>query len=237
MNILAYNTPEETAKQLAKKIASEVSQRATYHLALSGGSDTIPLYGALVAADIDWRKVHLYFVYEAVNGPEEGKNAAFAQTYLLDKIPLPEGHFHPIEGAVDPACLAASYAKHVEAIVPHLQGSPRFDMVLLEMHEDGHTAAIFPGQEALFHEEEAFIALKHPQQMQHYVTMSMKALENAKTIIFYSFDDATRFVIGNIVNLMAEAKNYPANYLAALCPWATLYTTEHVMREKTYTIY
>ncbi len=237
MNIVYYPTAEETAEKLAMLIAQEIANNNIYHLALSGGKDAVPIYKALVKQDIEWSKVHIYFTYEIVKGLGVGFNYTLAKGHLLSRIAIPEENIHPIRTEVDPNEEAKRYAKEELKNLPKLEGRPRFDRALIEMTTDGHTVGIYPQQEGLYHSEEDYLINQHPSKDMQVVTISFATLEVAKQIAFYTFGGDARFIIGNIINLMAEAKEYPANYLMAHTPWIYLYTDRMSMSEKSYAIY
>lgn len=237
MNNISYNTAEETALKLAERITQEVQKADKYHLALSGGTDAVHVYRALVAAPIEWEKVHIYFTYEVVSGTKAGFNYTLADAHLFSKVNIPAENIHRIALDVTPDTEADRYANEELTLLPRVDGKPRFDFALIEMGDDGHTVGIYPGQEELFWSEQTYISNQIPNSNDHLVTTTFGTLECAKTVAFYAFSGKSRFIIGNIVNLMAEAKAYPANYLAAHCPWIFLYADAESMSEKSYSIY
>lgn len=238
MNTISYNTTETTANSLAKRIAQEVQKASVYHLALSGGKEAVHLYRALVKESIDWSKVHIYFSYEIVQGVGTGFNYILAQGHLLNHIDIPATNIHPIRtDNSNPQQEVERYIREELSTLPRLGGYPRFDMVVIEMTKDGQAVGIYQGQEELFLAEEIYMVSKHPNQEKTLITSSFPLLESAKGISFYAFGGESRFVIGNIVNLMPQAKAYPANFLIAHCPWVYLYADAESMREKSYSIY
>lgn len=238
MNILSYPSPKEVAQKLAERIAEEVEKKPVYHLAITGGEDAPMVYQALAAANINWQKVRLYFVSEVISGRQAGINYDVARHHLITKVPIREEQVYRIPIDADSAAQAAqSYQQQVTGEVPLLNGYPLFDAVLLALHEDGHVAEIHPGQEELYYKEDVYLVNKRPESGEETVTLSFQALSEVKKIFLYAFGDDIRFVIGNMVNLMPEAKAYPANVLTALNPWSTLYADAAAMREKSYAIY
>lgn len=237
MNNISYSTTEETALKLAERITQEVQKSEVYHLALSGGIDAVPIYKALTIAPIEWEKVHIYFTYEFVQGGKAGFNYTLAQGHLFNKINIPEKNIHRIIPNTDSEKEVRRYLNEELVLLPKVDGKPRFDFALIEMGENGHTVGIHPGQEELFWSEEFYISNTIPNSEDNVVTTTFSMLEVSKTVAFYAFGGKSRFIIGNIVNLMPEAKAYPANYLSALCPWMYLYADAESMSEKSYSIY
>lgn len=238
MNKLTYPTPEIAAKQLAERIKKEVECSDSYHLALSGGMAAPIVYRALSESDIDWEKVHIYFAYEFFTGAQKGFNYMLAKAHLFDKVALPHENIHPIElDGKETHEAAIQYSNKIADTVPTIGKYHRFNMVLLEMHADGHTVGIYPNNEELYTDVAPYMANKRPDTDDEVVTIGFEALGTAKGLAFYAFGGDVRFVVGNIINLMAEAKDYPANYLSALYPWIYLYADAEAMREKSYSIY
>ncbi len=239
MNVLTFPSAVEASQQLARRIKEEVDKSETYHIALSGGVSAVSLYQALSSESIDWKKVHFYFAYEFVDGPKKGYNATLAKVHLFDRIPLPPSQIHIIEPTgISPEDVAAAYTETLKTFVSFVDGFPRFNMVLLDLYEDGHTLGLYPGDIHLYDHPSAYHAngVKNAPES-HLVTLGFEALGTAKSLVFYSFGQHMKYVVGNMINLMPEAKEYPANYVTALYPWTFLYCDEEAMREKSYAIY
>ncbi len=124
-------------------------------LVLSGGTTPRPLYARLAeAADLDWEHVHVFWGDERLVPPDDpGSNYAAAREALLDRVPLPEANIHRIKGELDEVAAVADYAEQLRRFAQrHDAGCPspwpRFDVVLLGLGADGHTASLFPGSPA-----------------------------------------------------------------------------------------
>lgn len=237
MNTISYPSTEQTAKKLAERIAQEVKKADHYTLALAGTKTAIPLFKALVEADIDWQKIDVFYADEIMEGPQKGIQNLFAQAHLWDKVNIPEAQIHQIDTNAPLENELQRYMQEISRIVPKVAGVPRFDMVLLEMTSDGHAAGIFAGQHDIFLEEETLLSNKNPKDNTQHLTLSLHTIEAAKNICLYAFGGEARFSIGDIVNLLPEAKEYPTNFIAFRCPWIYLYADGESMREKSYSIY
>ncbi len=124
-------------------------------LVLSGGMTPQPLYARLAeAADLGWEHVHVFWGDERLVPPDDpGSNYAAAREALLDRVPLPEANIHRIKGELDEVAAVADYAEQLRRFAQrHDAGCPspwpRFDVVLLGLGADGHTASLFPGSPA-----------------------------------------------------------------------------------------
>jgi 6-phosphogluconolactonase len=118
-----------------------IKQRGRFRIVLAGGRTPASIYQALHSAATDWSGWHIYFGDERclpVGDPE--RNDSMARTCWLDHVPVPETQIHPIPAELGSEVGAGTYEKDIAAI-------DRFDLVLLGLGEDGHTASLFPGHE------------------------------------------------------------------------------------------
>jgi 6-phosphogluconolactonase len=133
--------------------------------ALAGGSTPAELYSLLASAEyvqrIDWSRVHFFWGDERCVPPEHhDSNYRMAKGTLLDVVRPPDSHVHRMLGEVEPSEAAARYQMELErafdgAPTDHF---PRFDLILLGMGSDGHTASLFPGSAGLAERERWVIA-------------------------------------------------------------------------------
>ena len=136
------------------RVALEDSE--TPSLVLSGGGTPLALYERLAQdpAAIDWARVHVFWGDERLVPPDDpGSNYAAAHDALLRHVPLPEANVHRVKTELDEVAAIADYAEQLRDFAQrHDPGCPspwlRFDVVLLGLGEDGHTASLFPGSEA-----------------------------------------------------------------------------------------
>jgi 6-phosphogluconolactonase len=148
----------QAAAELIVRLASEaLAMSGRFSLALSGGSTPRPLYAILAtepfARQVDWSLVHVFWGDERCVPPDDPRsNYQMAREALLDLVPTPADHIHRIRGEDDPELAANDYERELRAFFG--QGKKgaideAFDLVLLGMGEDGHTASLFPWSRAL----------------------------------------------------------------------------------------
>lgn len=141
---------------VVEAIHSAVADHDYCTLALAGGSTPKPLYSGLAEQDLPWEKLYIFWGderYVPIDHPDS--NAGMAKAVWLDRVPIPPDHIlvtPTLEG--DPAASATQYEAMVKAIFGGLQGTssdqvPQFDLILLGMGDDGHTASLFPHTAAL----------------------------------------------------------------------------------------
>ena len=132
------------------EVAAQATKRGRFTVALSGGSTPADLYTLLateaVARRIDWSRVDVFWGDERCVPPEHKQsNYRMARETLLAKVAVPEANVHRIRGEDDPKRAAAVY----EELLRRALGASGFDLVLLGMGDNGHTASIFPGLPAV----------------------------------------------------------------------------------------
>ena len=112
-----------------------------FHLVLAGGTTPRYVYEALRAEQADWRKWHIYFGDERCLPPEHPeRNSRMAMVSWLAHVPIPATQIHAIPSELGAEAAAHAYAELLKTVT-------RFDLVLLGIGEDGHTASLFPMQE------------------------------------------------------------------------------------------
>lgn len=139
------------ARRISALAAEACTARGAFHIALSGGSTPRRLYETLATAEfrdsIDWSRAHIYFGDERCVPPEHpDSNYGMAAATLLRHVPIPPQQVHRIAAAMTTVRQDAwRYAQLIATQVPRdAQGVPSFDLVLLGMGPDGHTASLFP---------------------------------------------------------------------------------------------
>jgi 6-phosphogluconolactonase len=182
----------ETAARICRDRAQEaIRQRGRFILALAGGNTPRPLYQRLTQApfvdDIDWGRVETYFGDErSVPADHPDSNYRMARAALLDHVPIPPANIHRMDA--DPAYIrqaARRYAQIVDAGVPaDAAGVPSFDLILLGMGPDGHTASLFPGT-CVLHEQQRHVAAVYVDRMKTWrITLTLPVLNHARTLLF-----------------------------------------------------
>ncbi len=193
------------------------SKSETFHLAISGGKTPDLLFSKLAKRFADspfWQKLHIWWVDERMVVPTDPEsNFGIANKLLFSKISIPEENIHRIKGENDPDEEALSYSAQIQQKLPQSKSWPVFDLILLGMGDDGHTASIFPDQLELLESESVCAVAVHPQSGQKRVTLTGKVLNNADAVIFLVTGSAKAQRITEILNNKKEAGKLPAFYI------------------------
>jgi 6-phosphogluconolactonase len=116
-----------------------IAERGRFHLVLAGGTTPRAVYQRLGSADTDWRAWHVWFGDERCRPADDAeRNSRMAALAWLDGVPIPAAQIHPIEAELGALQAAENYAQTLKTVGD-------FDLVLLGLGEDGHTASLFPG--------------------------------------------------------------------------------------------
>ncbi len=136
---------EACAVAIAGWLREAIAARGRATLAVSGGSTPKLMFQALVGLDVDWSKVHLFWVDERGVDPEdEQSNYRMTLEYLIQPVGLAERNVHRMFGEWDAVDAAMAYSQELQEFFG--EKLPVFDVVQCGMGDDGHTASLFPGE-------------------------------------------------------------------------------------------
>lgn len=212
------NTKQEVAKSFSEYFREFVRARNMVHVALSGGSTPRIVFEEL--ADnfknrIPWEQVHFYWGDERCVPPsDEESNFKMTNDFLLSKIDIPEINIHRIKGENEAADEASAYALTLKQNLPTYNGLPRFDLVILGMGDDGHTASIFPDQIDLWDSENYCEVALHPISGQKRITITGKMINNAAQVVFLVTGEAKAEKVREIMKREGAFETYPAFLVA-----------------------
>jgi len=189
-NSYIYKNPEDLANKFADELMNWVQNHSgkVFHLAISGGKTPDLLFLALAKKYPDsllWQKVHFWWVDERMVPPSDPEsNFGVAQKLLFSQILIPEENVHRIKGENAPEAEALSYSTQINTHLPEQNEWPVFDLILLGMGDDGHTASIFPDQMHLLDSEHICEVATQPQSGQKRVTLTGRAISHAMMVCF-----------------------------------------------------
>ncbi len=210
-----FKNNEAVATAFAEFLQKEIAQAEKINIALSGGSTPKVLFDILAkkyAAKIDWKKVHFYWGDERCVAPtDEESNYKMTDEKLLQHINIPPQNIHRVLGENDPTEEANRYGKLIEWNLFLKDGLPIFDLIILGMGSDGHTASIFPHEIELLNAAETCAVAVHPESGQRRITLTGNVINAAKQIHFLVTGISKTSVIKEIFSEKGNYKTYPAS--------------------------
>ncbi|MCO6417395.1 6-phosphogluconolactonase [Siccirubricoccus sp. KC 17139] len=182
--------PDALAERVAAWLIEQASaKQGSFSLALSGGSTPERLYRRLAAAPwrdrMPWERVHLFWGDERCVPPDHpDSNQRMAREAMIAQVPIPPGNVHPVpvDGG-SPEMAARLYEAELRAFAAERPGEPLFDVQLLGLGPDGHTASLFPGTAALA-ERSAWVVAVVGARPEPRITLTYPALEDSGAVAF-----------------------------------------------------
>ena len=193
--------PQSLAQAVVEQIIGlskvTIQKYGRFCLALAGGSTPRPVYANLADQNLDWSKIHLFWGDERCVPPEHpDSNYRMARLALIEQIDIPEENIHRISGELPAEQAAAQYEASLRAFFDPQADWPRFDLILLGLGDDGHTASLFPGTPAERVEDRWVTAVVHdqpPEPLVDRVSLTLPAINAARQVIFL-VTGASKFV-------------------------------------------
>ena len=220
-NLYIFASVSELARffsETVQKLTNENISRPFVSIALSGGSTPRAVFEYMSAhpEHIRWENLRLFWGDERCVGPGHSEsNFRMVQESILTHVPLPEANVFRIRGEADPAKEASRYASVVEQELPIHDGIPQFDLVMLGMGDDGHTASVFPGDEQLLHSNRLFEPATHPTTGQKRITATLKLINNARNIVFLVTGAAKADMLAHVIGKKEGWEQLPAAHVRA----------------------
>jgi 6-phosphogluconolactonase len=218
LNLLIYETPEELAGAAAHDFAARareaITERGRFAVALAGGSTPRATYDVLArdyADELDWSKVHVFFGDERPVPPDhKDSNYRTARETLLARIRV--GSVHRMRCELPPEEAAAAY----EEVLREFFGPgerPSFDLILLGLGADGHTASLFPETSALDVADRWVVANPVPKLETTRLTLTIPAINAAKAVTFLVSGSDKAEALKEILERDADPREYPAKLI------------------------
>lgn len=180
----------KAAGQLVSLARQAIAAQGRFCIVLSGGSTPRALYSLLATGEFSeqlaWRQIHLFWGDERCVAPDHSEsNFRMVKEALLDKIAIPGDNVHRMAGELAPPTAAAEYRIELKKFFRLAEGAwPRFDLILLGLGEDGHTASLFPGSPAL-DDAENLVATAYVEKLEaHRLTLTLPVINHAAAIAF-----------------------------------------------------
>lgn len=213
-----FSSVEELSDFFAREIKQETQKKKEgefFNLSLSGGNTPKSIFQYITehySDQINWKKVQLFWGDERCVAPDDKEsNYRMARQYLLDQVAIPSENIFRICGECDPAQAAKAYENTVRTNVPIKNSFPVFDLFMLGIGPEGHTASIFPDRLSLFQSEKWFDVATHPETGQKRITATGKVINNARKIFFLTVGEGKADILKKIMEKEAGWEKLPAS--------------------------
>ena len=208
----------ELSEHFAELLKSEVdSSKDKFNLALSGGNTPKHIFNHLAKhyqTIIKWNNVNFFWGDERCVPPNDNEsNYKMTFETLLSKVSIPKENIFRIKGEDSPKDEAKRYSGLIENKVHSKFNLPRFDLIMLGLGEDGHTASIFLNQLELLNDDKVFSVVSNPTTKQLRISITGNVINNARNIVFIITGISKSKVVDHILNNKVEAKKYPASFI------------------------
>ncbi|MCU1322356.1 MAG: 6-phosphogluconolactonase [Acidobacteriaceae bacterium] len=222
--LVSPTAPEvaQAAAQLFTDAATKaVAARGRARIAISGGSTPKAMFALLAdpaqpfLSAISWDKLFLYWVDERCVPPTDAEsNYRMTNEVLLSKVPLAADHIFRMEGELEPEVAAARYESTIRNSFK-LEGAetPTFDLILLGMGDDGHTASLFPHTEGLENITHIVIPNHVPQKDTWRITLTFPVIDQGREVAFLIEGPAKAQVLSDVFTGPYEYETYPSQLI------------------------
>ena len=207
------------ADEFTRAAREAVAARGRFSVALAGGTTPRGAYALLAEDDarqpaqpLPWDKIHLFFGDERNVPPDhQDSNYKMVREALLSRIVIPEYNIHRIEGELEPQEAADAYQELLQEFFALRPGElPQFDLILLGMGSDGHTASLFPGSAALA-ETTRLVAANWVEKFRAFrITLTFPVLNHAAEVLFLVSGADKAEMLRNVLEGDPSGAAYPA---------------------------
>jgi 6-phosphogluconolactonase len=198
----AYELQRAAISVLLAGAEQAIRERGQFHIVLAGGNTPREIYHSLSTARTDWSAWHIYFGDERCLPPlDAARNSRMAAEVWLNSVPIPALQLHTIAGELGADKAAQQYSAMLRSVGD-------FDLVLLGLGEDGHTASLFPGHEwgTAPGSPDALAVFDAPKPPPQRVSLSAARLSRARRVIFLVSGESKR----GAVEAWRAGKDIPA---------------------------
>ena len=215
-NRTVFGDKEELAEAFAAFLIQRIrAKKEAFHLCLSGGSTpalTFEMLASNYRSAIPWDEVFWYWGDERCVPPDDPQsNYGMTFEKLLSKIPIDSEKVLRIRGEEKPEQEAQRYAQVLDDLLPKKNYLPSFDLLMLGLGDDGHTASIFPHESDLWDAEDYCVVAQHPETGQNRVSITGQLINNAAEVCFLVAGENKSEVIADLHFKKIGYDEYPSH--------------------------
>ncbi len=207
---------EAAAAEFLQIVSNVLSKRALCHIALAGGGTPRRVYRLVGSGsqkmEIDWDRVHLFFGDERMVPPTDSdSNYRMVYAELISHVPIPAVNVHRMRGEVPAEDAAAMYDEELAAIFQAKINT--FDLILLGLGKDGHTASLFPGTDAVEETLRSVRAVHVPWYGSWRTTLTFPIINRAREVIFLVSGKSKASIVHRLMTAAGPAVELPASLI------------------------
>lgn len=198
------------------KAQDAMAARGRFSVALTGGATPRRTYEMLAQSPfrdrVEWARVHIFWGDERCVAPEDPRsNALLAQETLLRRVPVPAGQVHPMDCRPSPREAARRYEALLQSFFAG--GEPRFDLILLGLGENGHTASLFPGAPVLTETARWVAEVYVAEQDLHRLTLTAPCINRGAAVVFLVAGAGKAAVVREVIEGPRDPSRLPAQLI------------------------
>jgi len=203
------------ARLFVESSSQAIAKRGRFLVALSGGNTPTLLYQTLAGIhyrnQINWAKVHAFWGDERCVPPDDPGNCYYqARLALLDHVDIPTDNIHRVQSDLEPASAAIDYAHTLKDFATPPLDWPCFDLVLLGMGEDGHTASLFPGSPVEVTSPTVAVTANYQDRPARRVSLTPLVFNSARQIVFLVSGGSKSETLASVLNGEYHPEQLPA---------------------------
>lgn len=219
MKLNIFKSPEEVLENLAEYFitvaGNSIAAKGIFSVALSGGSSPKKLY-EILASDykdkLDWDKVYFFFGDERnVSQTDSESNYLMAKKALFEPLSIAEAQIFAVDTSVEPEAAAKKYTKVLKEFFKGRE--IQFDLVLLGLGDNSHTASLFPNTPVLFDETPSVKEVFLEDQKLFRITMNAPLINNAHNITFLVYGEGKAEAVHQVIEAQNDINNFPAQLI------------------------
>jgi 6-phosphogluconolactonase len=200
---------QAAAKAFIEIANQSIAKRGRFLVVLSGGSTPTKLYERLADEPLDWGRVHFFWGDERCVPVEDVENSyGQAKKVLFDKISAT--NIHRVKSELEPDSAATDYAHTLSQFADPLLNFPRFDLVLLGMGDDGHTASLFPGSPVDVSTPTLAVTAHYQDRPANRITLTPPVFNQAREVWFLVTGKSKAEALKHVIEGESNPQLYPA---------------------------
>ncbi len=210
---------QAAAELFAAEARRAVQERGRFAVALAGGDTPQRTYELLAREpyrdQVPWQNTHVFWGDErCVPADDPRSNAGMARRALLDHVPVPPEQVHPMRCDRSPREAAVTYEALLRGFFT--AGCPRFDLILLGLGENGHTASLFPGTSVLKEQQRWVAEVYLAEEGLHRLTLTAPAINQAARVVFLVAGSSKAHILRTVVEGDRDSPGIPARLINPL---------------------